>query len=56
MVQAIRASFSLPGIFEPILVDRRWVIDGALSNPVPVSVCHALGADAVAIGHSSLMA
>ncbi len=47
MVPAIRASFSLPGLFEPVRVDDRWVIDGALVNPVPVSVCHALGAQIV---------
>ena len=47
LVPAIRASFSLPGLFEPVQVDGRWVIDGALVNPVPVSVCHALGAQIV---------
>ena len=47
MVPAIRASFSLPGLFEPVRVDDRWVVDGALVNPVPVSVCHALGAQIV---------
>ncbi len=47
LATAIRASFSLPGLFEPVLVDDRWVIDGALVNPVPVSVCHALGAQVV---------
>jgi NTE family protein len=47
MVPAIRASFSLPGLFEPARVGERWVIDGALVNPVPVSVCHALGAQIV---------
>ena len=47
LVPAIRASFSLPGLFEPARVDGRWVIDGALVNPVPVSVCHAFGAQIV---------
>lgn len=47
MIPAIRASFSLPGLFEPVRVAGRWVIDGALVNPVPVSVCHALGAQIV---------
>ena len=47
LVPAIRASFSLPGLFEPVQVDGRWVVDGALVNPVPVSVCHALGAQIV---------
>ncbi len=47
LVPAIRASFSLPGLFEPTRIDGRWVVDGALVNPVPVSVCHALGAQIV---------
>lgn len=47
LVDAIRASYALPGIFEPLLVDGRWIFDGALANPVPVSVCRALGADIV---------
>ena len=47
VIDAIRASFSLPGLFEPVLIDGRWVIDGAVVNPVPVSVCHALGAEVV---------
>ncbi|MEO3433131.1 patatin-like phospholipase family protein [Inquilinus sp. CAU 1745] len=47
IVDAMRASFSLPGIFSPMLVDNRWLIDGALVNPVPVSVCVAQGADMV---------
>jgi NTE family protein len=44
LVNALRASFSLPGIFRPVKVNGRWLIDGALVNPIPVSVCRALGA------------
>ena len=44
LVEALRASFSLPGIFAPVMLDHRWLIDGALVNPVPVSVCLAMGA------------
>jgi NTE family protein len=44
LVPALRASFSLPGIFPPVLLDHRWLIDGALVNPVPVSACLALDA------------
>jgi NTE family protein len=44
LVQAMRASYALPGIFKPILVQGRWLFDGALVNPVPVSVARALGA------------
>ena len=47
VVEAVRASYALPGIFEPLLIDRRWLFDGAMSNPVPVSVCRTLGADFV---------
>ncbi len=44
---AVRASISLPGIFSPVAQGNRWLVDGGLVNPVPVSVCRALGADIV---------
>ncbi len=44
IVNACTASFSLPGIFPPVERNGRFLIDGALVNPVPVSVCQALGA------------
>ena len=44
---AARCSMSLPGLITPAAYDRRWVTDGGLVNPVPVSVCRALGADIV---------
>jgi NTE family protein len=44
MVDAVRASYALPGIFKPVRVGGRWLFDGALVNPIPVSVCRALGA------------
>jgi NTE family protein len=44
LVNALQASFALPGIFRPVKINGRWLIDGALVNPVPVSVCRALGA------------
>ena len=47
LVDALRASFALPGVFDPICRDGRWLVDGALVNPVPVSVCRAMGADVV---------
>ena len=47
IVDALRASYALPGLFEPVHLDGRWLIDGALVNPIPVSVCRALGADIV---------
>ncbi|QRG06589.1 patatin-like phospholipase family protein [Xanthobacter dioxanivorans] len=43
-VEAIRASYALPGIFTPVKVGGRWLMDGALVNPVPVSAARAMGA------------
>ncbi len=47
LVQAIRASYAMPGIFEPLRIDNRWLFDGALVNPVPVTLCRAMGAELV---------
>jgi NTE family protein len=47
LVEAMRASYALPGLFEPVRVAGRWLFDGAIVNPVPVSVARALGADRV---------
>jgi NTE family protein len=46
-VDAVRASIALPGMFTPVLQDGRWLVDGALVNPVPVSLARAMGADIV---------
>ena len=40
----MHASYALPGVFKPVCVKGRWLMDGALVNPIPVSVCRALGA------------
>ncbi|QKV19432.1 patatin-like phospholipase family protein [Oricola thermophila] len=45
--RAVRASLALPGILAPVRIGNRWFVDGGLVNPVPVSVCRALGADFV---------
>src|SRR5579871_928530 len=45
--EAVRASIALPGIFAPVKYGDTWLVDGGLSNPVPVSVCRALGADTI---------
>jgi NTE family protein len=47
LVQAMRASYALPGIFEPVRVGGRWLMDGALVNPIPITAARALGADLV---------
>ena len=44
---AVRASIALPGVFTPTLRDGQLLVDGGLVNPVPVSLCRALGADIV---------
>jgi len=47
LIDAIRASYALPGIFSPVKIAGRWLMDGALVNPIPVSVARALGARVV---------
>jgi NTE family protein len=44
LVEAARASYALPGLFPPVRIGGRWLMDGALVNPVPVSAARALGA------------
>lgn len=44
---AVRASIALPGLFTPVQHDGAWLVDGGLVNPVPVSLCRAMGADRV---------
>ncbi|MDP2781853.1 patatin-like phospholipase family protein [Devosia sp.] len=45
LATAVRASIGMPGVFSPTKIDGRWLSDGGLVNPVPVSVCRAMGAD-----------
>jgi len=47
VLQAVWSSMALPGLFPAIRHNNRWLVDGGLVNPVPVSVCRALGADLV---------
>ncbi len=47
VLEAVWASMGLPGLFPPIQYRGRWLVDGGLVNPVPVSLCRALGADIV---------
>lgn len=47
VTKAVRASIALPGIFTPVWHDCAYLVDGGLVNPVPVSLCRALGADVV---------
>lgn len=45
--KSVQASCAMPGLFAPKKVGGKWLIDGALVNPVPVSLCRAMGADIV---------
>lgn len=47
VIDAVRASSAIPGIVKPVNVNGRWLVDGCLVNPIPVSVCRALGARVV---------
>ena len=47
LIEAVWSSISLPGLFPPTRKDGKWLVDGGLVNPVPVSVCRALGAEIV---------
>jgi len=47
VLEAVRASIAIPGIFTPVLREGHWLVDGGLVNPVPVSVCRAMGADII---------
>lgn len=47
VANAVRASIALPGLFSPQLKEDRLLVDGGLVNPVPVSLCRAMGADVV---------
>ncbi len=44
---AIQASCAIPALFAPIEHEGRWLVDGAVVNPVPVNQCRQLGADFV---------
>jgi NTE family protein len=47
LVDALRASYALPGVFPPVRLGGRLLMDGTLVNPVPVTLARALGADVV---------
>jgi NTE family protein len=47
VMAAVRASSGVPGLFTPSWYLDRWLIDGGVVNPLPVSICRALGADLI---------
>ena len=44
ILDAVRASISIPGVFSPVRRDDAWLVDGGLVNPLPVSVARNKGA------------
>ena len=53
LLLALRATSAIPGLFPPVAVGHDWLVDGALVNPVPVSLCRAMGATfVIAVGLS----
>lgn len=47
VIEAVKASCAIPGLFPPLLFENRWLVDGGVVNPVPVNMCRMLGADIV---------
>jgi NTE family protein len=47
LVEALRATMSYPGLFAPVLIKGRWLVDGGVVDPVPVGVARAMGAGIV---------
>ncbi len=47
VLEAVWSSISLPGLFPAVRKNDKWLVDGGLVNPVPVSTCRALGAELV---------
>lgn len=47
LLDGVRASIAVPGLFTPVKLHGRWLVDGGLTNPVPVSLCRAMGAEIV---------
>lgn len=49
LVTAVRASMSAPGLFEPVDIDGRLLVDGGLANNLPVEVARAMGVDVLIV-------
>jgi len=47
LLDAVRASAALPGLLTPFKHNNRWLVDGGIVDPVPISLCRAMGADIV---------
>ena len=47
LITALRATMSYPGLFAPVRVNGRWLVDGGLVDPVPVGIARAVGAEVI---------
>lgn len=47
IIEALRATMSYPGLFAPVRLKDRWLVDGGLIDPVPVGVARAMGAEVI---------
>ncbi|HZS70038.1 MAG TPA: patatin-like phospholipase RssA [Burkholderiales bacterium] len=47
VLDVVRASIAMPGLFTPVVHNGTVLVDGGLVNPVPVSMCRAFGAELV---------
>ncbi len=47
VLDSVRASIALPGLFAPFKLDGKWLVDGGLVDPVPIALCRAMGAEVV---------
>jgi NTE family protein len=47
VMEAVRASCAIPALFPPVWYQNRWLVDGAVVNPVPVNICRQMGAEVV---------
>ncbi len=47
IIEALRATMSCPGLFAPVRVNGRWLVDGGVVDPVPVGMARAMGAEVV---------
>ena len=49
LARSLRASMAVPGAFDPVDIDGKLLVDGGISNNVPVSVVRAMGADIIIV-------
>ena len=50
---ALRASMSMPGVFAPVEIDNRLLVDGGIANNLPIEEARALGADVLIVSDVS---